>query len=203
MGEWSYSSAHSRPWRWIEVSGQLHDLTGLPQGKSLHSHWTACWVGFENRKLCCLIWESYNSFNVQNFVVQVIWHPQFVHPFFKLFLKVRVMVLFSLRREREILYNRLWCHFYLPTATQFQYYFIKSVCCRWSCFLSIICLLVVKSLDESIVPCYIHMPLRSNTNRIGTKTYFTCADTLHCSQVPLFYYFIIGSTEYSGIFKTT
>jgi hypothetical protein len=84
-------------------SGQLHDLTGLPQGKSPHSHWIAFWVGFEYRKLCCLIWESNQSFTVQNFIVQVIWHPQFVHPFFKLFLMVRVMVFFSQEVKRNII----------------------------------------------------------------------------------------------------
>jgi hypothetical protein len=94
MGEWSYSSAHSWPHHWIEVSG----LASWPDGfTAKESACTHCWMGFENRKLCSLIWESNNSVTVQNFIVRVIWHTLFVHPLFTLFLKVRVMVC-SLRR---------------------------------------------------------------------------------------------------------
>jgi hypothetical protein len=35
IGEWSYSSIHSFPLHWMEVSGQLHAPTVLPPGKGL------------------------------------------------------------------------------------------------------------------------------------------------------------------------
>jgi hypothetical protein len=55
--------------------------------------------------------------------------------------------------------------------------------------------LLVKSVDEAIVSCYIYLPLRSDANSIDTETYFTCIDTLQCLQIPLFYLSIIATTE--------
>jgi hypothetical protein len=36
-GEWRYSSTYSKPWHWMEMSGQLHTLTALTLAK-IH-HW--------------------------------------------------------------------------------------------------------------------------------------------------------------------
>jgi hypothetical protein len=45
LGEWRYSSTHSWPRHYMEVSGQVHGPAALPPGNAPGTHWIGGWVG--------------------------------------------------------------------------------------------------------------------------------------------------------------
>ena len=59
MGKLRYSSVHSYPWHYMEVSSKLHSLATLPPSNQLIKHWMGPQVGLDMvpKSSICPYWE--------------------------------------------------------------------------------------------------------------------------------------------------